>query len=218
MRDSFFKDENVAIATEVSDNPAAKKELEELCVRAAKDGLSLVAVDKNNGKVAAVAFNKIQVRNCPGDDTYFENYLKNCKEDSSKALVQFMIDSDAACDLFEYCNADCLVEIMFLATLPEYRRMGLGLQLMEITIKLAKELIKGNMVKVSLPGCPVQLEPVPTVVSAIFTTIVTQIMADKIGFQKAIEISYKNFFYKGQTFASKIGPDTPFITLHCLKL
>lgn len=218
MRDSFFNDENVAIATEVCLNPAAKKELEELCVRAAKDGVSLVAVDKNNGKVAAVAFNKLQVKKFAGDDTYFENYLKNCKEDSSKALVQFMIDADAAYDLFEHCQADCLIEIMFLATLPEYRKMGLGLKLMETTIELAKELVNGNMVKVPLSGCPIQLQPVPTVVSAIFTTIVTQIMGEKIGFKKAIEISYNNFFYKGRTFASKIGPDTPFITLHCLKL
>lgn len=218
MRDSFFKDESVAIACEVSDNPEAKKELEELCVRAARDGVSLVCIDKTNGKIAAAAFNKLQIKNHPGDDTYFENFAKNCKQDASKGLVQFMIDADAACNLFEHYGVDCLLEIMFLATLPEYRKMGMGGKLTEISIELARKLFKGEMVKVPIDDAKLELDPVPKVVSAIFTSCITQKIGQNYGFNKTVEISFEKFFYKGKTFASKIGDHTPSTTLESIKL
>lgn len=61
MRKSFFIDEKVSIAVELYKHPKAIKELEELCVRAAYDGVSVVAVEKSSGLVAGALFNKLQV-------------------------------------------------------------------------------------------------------------------------------------------------------------
>lgn len=61
MRKSFFLDEKVCIGVELSKYPNAITELEELCVRAANDGVSVVAVEKKSGLVVGASFNKLQV-------------------------------------------------------------------------------------------------------------------------------------------------------------
>lgn len=61
MRKSFFVYESVSVGVEVNTEPGASKELEELCLNAAKDGISVVAIDVSTNEVVGVAFNKIQV-------------------------------------------------------------------------------------------------------------------------------------------------------------
>lgn len=61
LRDSFFPDENVSQGVEIMSEKGAINELEELCIDAARDGVSVVAIDVSTGEVVGVAFNKIQV-------------------------------------------------------------------------------------------------------------------------------------------------------------
>lgn len=61
MKNGFFKDEQVALAVELNKEPGADDELLALCLRAARDGVSIVAIDKSSGKVAGASFNKILV-------------------------------------------------------------------------------------------------------------------------------------------------------------
>lgn len=69
MEKSFFTEEKVCIALGLAEDPGAIKELCELALRAANDGLSLVAVDKRTGKVAGASFNKVQVLNRPSSNS-----------------------------------------------------------------------------------------------------------------------------------------------------
>ncbi|KAF2895388.1 hypothetical protein ILUMI_10783 [Ignelater luminosus] len=212
MRNSFFIDEKVCIGVELSKHPGAATELEELCLRAARDGVSLIAIEKDTGKVVGVSFNKLQVKT-DGQEAYFKQYAENCKYASSKALVQFMNDADAVVDIFELSNAKCLLELMFLAVLPDYRNRGIGRRLCELTFQLGRELMSGKNVKTSLDDKPLPLEPVPTVASAIFTATISQELGRKLGFVRAVEISYEKFMFEGKSFASRIGPDTPNTTV-----
>lgn len=61
LYNAFFPHENVCIAVGLAENPNAMKELEELTVNAARDGVSIVAVEKSSGTVIGAAFNKLQV-------------------------------------------------------------------------------------------------------------------------------------------------------------
>jgi len=61
IRKSFFLHESVSIGVELTSEPGACKEQEELCLNAAKDGVSVVAIDIHTNEVVGVAFNKIQV-------------------------------------------------------------------------------------------------------------------------------------------------------------
>lgn len=61
MRKSFFVYESVSRGVDLLSEPGASEELEKLCLDAAKDGVSVVAVDIYSGEVIGVAFNKLQV-------------------------------------------------------------------------------------------------------------------------------------------------------------
>lgn len=65
IRKGFFPHESVSIAVNLVNNQEAMAELEGLCIRAAKDGVSVVAIEKTTKKVIGVAFNKPQVNSFP---------------------------------------------------------------------------------------------------------------------------------------------------------
>lgn len=62
MRKAFFTDENVSVAVNLISEPGAPEELEELCLDAIKDGVSVVAIDIRTREVVGAALNKLQVR------------------------------------------------------------------------------------------------------------------------------------------------------------
>lgn len=63
IRKAFFPYESVSVGVELISEPGASEELEELCLLAAKDGVSVVAIDITTNEVVGVAFNKLQVSN-----------------------------------------------------------------------------------------------------------------------------------------------------------
>lgn len=52
-------EETTAFACGLSNDPEARKEWGEICKAVANEGVSLVAIDKKENIVAAVAFNKL---------------------------------------------------------------------------------------------------------------------------------------------------------------
>lgn len=62
IRRCFFMYEPVSVAVGLLSEPGASEELIELCLNAAKDGVSVIAYDIINIRVVGVLFNKIQVR------------------------------------------------------------------------------------------------------------------------------------------------------------
>ncbi|KAK9294948.1 hypothetical protein QLX08_010590 [Tetragonisca angustula] len=209
IRKSFFINENVCKGVDLLSEPGASKELEELCLEAAKDGVSVVAVDVNSGEVIGVAFNKIQLLNSSSEKTAFESFSENCKYKSSKALVDFIINMDARINLFKHYNTDCILEIMFLATLPNYQKRRIGELLVSTSIEVAKELKKGNTVKTPVTinddNKIHNLEGLPNLVSALMTSNYSQKIAAKCGFENLASISFEEFEFKGKTFNERIG-------------
>ncbi|KAK0080243.1 hypothetical protein PV325_000240 [Microctonus aethiopoides] len=207
-REAFCKRENVCQAVELLDEPGAVEELGELCLDAARDGVSVVAIDISTREVVGVAFNKIQIRGNPNEVGSFEQFSKNCKTKSTKALVNFMIDVDAKLDLFKHYNADCILEIMFLATLDNYKQRRIGELLVSSSLEIGRHLFRGKSVKT-----PVEINDnetinnynsVPSLVSAIMTSSYSQKISDKLGFDSLIDVSWDEFTYSGKKFSEKI--------------
>lgn len=61
IRKSCFISENLCLAVSLLEEPGAPDELMKSCIDAAKDGVSVVAIDTNTNKVVGVNLNKIQV-------------------------------------------------------------------------------------------------------------------------------------------------------------
>lgn len=213
IRKSFFVYENVCVGVALTSEPGASEELEELCLNAAKDGVSVVAIDVTTGEVIGVAFNKIQVLQNPSEKGAFEVFSDNCKYKSSKALVDFMISVDSRINLFKHYNTECIFECMFLATLPEMQKRRIGESLVSSSIELARELKRDKLVKtpVTINGDKTiqNLPAVPSIASAIMTSNYSQKIATKCGFETLTRISYKDFHFDGKSFSERIGDEHP---------
>lgn len=149
-------------------------------------------------------------------------------EASSKALLQFMIDADEACNLFELCQVDCILEIVFLTVLPEYRGCKIGRKLFELSIKLAKTL-KCNvdmMLPLRDPTWKRDEEETsqlpPGIVSAIFTSPITQKYGRDYDFTICKTINYDKFTYQGKTYAELLAQhghdEVSSVTIEYLKI
>lgn len=117
--------------------------------------------------------------------------------------MDFMIGVDSETDVFELYNIDTLLELMFLATLPEWGRRGVGTELIRYTIHLARELSQGIGVEEIHP----QLRAMrPKAVTAIFTSIFSQKGGRANNFKVINTIPYTRFSFNGQTYDQRISP------------
>ncbi|XP_053659745.1 uncharacterized protein LOC128708789 [Anopheles marshallii] len=213
LRKSFFLNEMVCIGAEVNFTPRAQNDLEQLCLDVADGGVSMIAKHTPTGTIVGVSFNVLQTPSGPEDSNYFEQFRDTkCTTDSSRALMQYMITMDAKVNLFERFNVRCLLEIMFLATLPNYEGHGVGTRLVAESVRLAEELKSGKAVPAASGESSVAHDK-PQLVSALFTSRISQRVGEKVGFTVINQVPHSEFVYKGRTYSDRIGPDHPFSTL-----
>ncbi|XP_034944972.1 uncharacterized protein [Chelonus insularis] len=209
IRESFFTCENVCLGVDLLSEPGAAEELEQLCLEAASDGVSVVAIDVNTQEVVGVAFNKLHGQQDPSVKGNFEKFSENCKYKSSKALVDFMINVDSRINLFEHYNAACLLEIMFLATLQNYTKRRIGELLVSSSLELARQLYCGNAVKTAVEiNCNsilTNVNAIPSLVTAIMTSNYSQKISSKLGFDCLVIVSFDEFTFNGKKFSERIG-------------
>lgn len=224
IRKSFFRYETVSIGSEIDKNLDAQKDLELLCIDVLKrSDVSLIARDVEKDLVVGVALNVLQVDEInsylndheliavvfvkvkqPSTDapSYFETFRdQHCKTESSKSLMNYMIEADSRVDVFEYFQVTSLLEIMFLAVLEDYGRLGIGYNLCKHSVELAQDLNQGKDVDIYLPNG----EPLPQVVSSLFTGTNTQVIGAKLGFEVIYHEAFSNFSFNGKTFAERNG-------------
>lgn len=100
-------------------------------------------------------------------------------------------------------NLDCVNELMFLATLPEYGRLGLGRTLVEMTIQLTRELGQGH----EFEDVPEELRGKrPKAVTALWTSAFTQKIGGVVGFKVINTVPFSQFEYNGKRFDERIDP------------
>lgn len=207
LRKSFFLHEAVCIGSEVNLNPQAQKDLEQLCLDVGRSGVSLLARHVTTDRIVGVSFNVLQTPSAPSDLNYFESFRDDhCVSPSSKSLMQYMITMDAKVDLFQQFSIDCLLEIMFLATLPEMEGKGVATQLVASSIELAKLLKQGQATE-NLPHESAHKRP--QLVSSLFTSRISQKVGKKNNFKEINEVPHAEFVFRGKTYSDRIGPDHP---------
>ncbi|XP_052867504.1 uncharacterized protein LOC128273551 [Anopheles cruzii] len=210
LRKSFFLHEIVCIGAEVDRTPQAQKDLEQLCLDVADGGVSLIARHKPTDTIVGVSFNVLQTPSAPDDCNYFEQFRDTkCTTDSSRSLMQYMITMDAKINLFKLFNVKCLLEIMFLATLPAYGGHGIATRLVEQSVSLALRLRSGTEVATSADTGDKR----PQLVSALFTSRISQRVGEKNGFAVVNQVPHSEFVFRGKTFTERAGPEHPFSTL-----
>lgn len=142
-----------------------------------------------------------QVKTAQGESA-FEKFATSCQEGPSRAVLIFLLEADVACDLYELCNADCLLELFFLGVHPDYWNKKIGEGLTKATVEVAKKLSLGENVKVPLDNTELSLEPIPKLVAAVFTSPKSQRVGEKCEFEVAARVWYKDHYYNGKSYAS----------------
>ena len=113
-------------------------------------------------------------------------------------MLNFMINIESKFDFFEHYEKTSLMEIMFLAVLPEYGHKGIGLNLCGYSIELAKELSNG----LNLANFPIEVQShPPQIISAIWSYKNSQKIGKKLDFECLLEDSHHNYIFKGKTMA-----------------
>ncbi|KAL5274129.1 hypothetical protein ACFFRR_000718 [Megaselia abdita] len=226
---SFFLNESVSKASEIDlpGNPSSikgREELAELCRVAAKDGVSVVAKHVPTDKIVSVAFNKVQVSsillififvlisymqqlNPSGGKTFFEQFRDDsCTSPNAKNLMNYMINMNKMCNVFTKHSIDCVIELMFLATLPEFGKKGIAYDCSRYTIELAKELSKG----IGMENISTEFQgKFPKGVAALWTSTFSAKIGKKLGFEVLNTVPYTEFSFNGKTYDQSIGPVHP---------
>ncbi|CAH2091291.1 unnamed protein product [Euphydryas editha] len=228
MKEALWQNEVVSIATEVNKNPKAAEELLELCADAALDGVSLVAVVVKTGEVVTALFNKIKVKT-PSEKTFFEIFMtERCTQASSRALVNFMADVDGGCNLFELYNVDCSFDLMFLATLREYRKQNLGTLICKYSVEIARKVRDGFVVPINvadlgpkyshLKKTTKPIEPYPKICQVLCTVKESQKIVEKLKFKVHLTVPLSLYVYDGKRFTERIGDEDAICQISALPL
>uniref|UniRef100_A0A182LUL8 N-acetyltransferase domain-containing protein n=1 Tax=Anopheles culicifacies TaxID=139723 RepID=A0A182LUL8_9DIPT len=190
LRRSFFLHESVCIGSEVNITPQAQCDLELLCTEVANRGVTLIARHSPTDTILGVAFNILQTLNQRDANSYFEQFHDSkCTTDSSRSVLNYMIAMDAKVNLFEMYNVSCVLDIMYLSTLPAYAGHGIATKLVEQSIQLAEDLKTGKTVLNSSNSRP-------QLISALFSSRISQRVGEKIGFQFIKEVPHSEFIFR----------------------
>ncbi|XP_065340678.1 uncharacterized protein LOC135939981 isoform X1 [Cloeon dipterum] len=185
MRNSYYPDESVAKAVRLHDCPEAVDELEKLTIETFEDGSSLIAI--LDGKIVGAAFNKVQFKPKPGDQSYFEDFRDfKCKTDTAKEYMDLMIRVDARNDAFEYYGVQKSLELMFLGVSRDHRGLRIGKSLAEATCKLAKS------------------RDIP-LVNVIFSSNFSQAIGRALQWDELCTIQMNEFSFKGRPYGDFTG-------------
>ncbi|XP_032593002.1 uncharacterized protein LOC6564076 [Drosophila grimshawi] len=219
LDNAFFINESVCKGCEINlpHNSQAREDLKELSRITAQDGVSLFVRHLESGRIVAVAFNKLQFAPPPGEDTFFVKFRnEQVKSPSALRLMDYMIAEDAKIDVLADYNMDCVCELMFLATLPEFGRLGLGTTLTKYTIELSRDILQGGH---ALENVAEELrDKRPAAVNALWTSEFTHNIGKAVGFKVLNKTPYTEFEFNGKRFDERIGPQHKFSELAMYKL
>lgn len=214
MRESFFPNENISKALRLNERPRASAQTERIARIAANDGVSIVAVEVATGRVIGVAFNKIQVPASPGEKGFLDKLREEKDHDPSFVeVIRYLTEVEGRVDVFAHYGATCVLEHMFLATMPGFYGRGVGRRLVQATEEVAKALARGEDViaplnKDSNPwksGSPPKVQAL----MAIFTSSISQKIGNSLGWDKLAVVSHDELFFEGKPYSYRIGPDHP---------
>ncbi|CAG9823559.1 unnamed protein product [Phaedon cochleariae] len=190
-RRACIPNEAACVAAGVTKCEGSMKKIEEFVIITAKQGASIVAIEKKSKRVIGSIFNLIRVYGSDEDAAINESFSSF---DASKLLCDILLYAEEQCNLFERCNVDCLLEMNLLGILPEFRRRGIGEKMIEVSTELATKLYKGINVKVPLDGTEeLSLEPRPKLISAIFSSPYTMKIGRSLNYEIAATVDMQKF-------------------------
>ncbi|CAG9768026.1 unnamed protein product [Ceutorhynchus assimilis] len=213
IRTSFWPSENMSVAMGLSKHPELFPYMDPIVLGAAKDGVSIVALDKATGKIAGVLINKFA-----GEKDHALTYDKQLESSQGliiKNYLEYLTNLEEK--MLEHCKGQTSFEIFLCGVRPEYRKRGIGTKLHEEAVELAKKLKNGEASRIPVDDDPLE-NIVPEIITDICTTKVTQKMSQDLNFTIGSRVDYDSLIFQGESLSAKVPNGTRSITLNYFKL
>ncbi|CAG7833343.1 unnamed protein product [Allacma fusca] len=131
LEENFHQDEPLSII--VGSSELKFKDLERFTTPALDDGLSIVALDKETGKIAGV---RLTTRE--GKNSHKEPFL--CESDEQGTIFNFLDSAQKTINIFEEYGLDEYADFAMASVAREFRGEGLATELYERSLKLLRHL------------------------------------------------------------------------------
>lgn len=145
LRDNFYVDEPLNKCLNIFKKGEPHKDLDTMISSVLKDNLSSMAVHKASNTIAAVSLNCLFLPDAVEEKKRFCDTV-SC--DKFKRIATLLYKVNEPLHLFEKFDVDKIFDFNVLSTDSNYRKMGLGKQLIRISEDLAKKngfkILKGD--------------------------------------------------------------------------
>lgn len=124
-------------------------------------------------------------------------------------------------------NVDCSLDLMFLATLQEYRKQKLGTLLWQYSIEVARKVRDGSVVTISVADLgpkyshlrkPKPLDTYPKICQVLATVKGTQKIVKKCKFKVHLTVSYSEYVFDRKKYTEHLGDENAVYQVAALPL
>uniref|UniRef100_A0A1B0CL96 N-acetyltransferase domain-containing protein n=1 Tax=Lutzomyia longipalpis TaxID=7200 RepID=A0A1B0CL96_LUTLO len=218
LREGYMKDANTFVAFEMNTPEAAqaRQEYEGLIHAVLHDGLSLIARHLPSMEIIAYCLNKIQSRPAPGQRTFYETFRDGCQTQIVKKLLNFRISKDKQYDLHNMFDTDHVFEIVYIATLPQYRIKNIGFHLVHCTMMIAREIVAAG----HYPDTAAEevKGKIPKIIFGSSSSKYSAKIGEKLNFSVVKIFPFKELKVDGRSFSEKVPPQHTHSTINVFKL
>ncbi|KAJ6629960.1 hypothetical protein Bhyg_17573 [Pseudolycoriella hygida] len=189
----FVPDENVCRARNMANDVTALRDLKHIYGEAIRHHkLSLVCFKEGSDEIIALNILFIEERNA---EMYWDEYKNEDVKDMDLVAVYVLEQFD----VFEHYQVDRYMSAYGLSVLPNYRRRGIGLKMLEARKYLGK-------------ACGIKLT------SNIFSSAASQKLAEKAGFEKNFGLSFGELAKINPHYAFDIGNDDVMYSIYSMRI
>ncbi|RLU16597.1 hypothetical protein DMN91_010665 [Ooceraea biroi] len=196
--------ECIAIGMGMYEDPGAPEEMQSAFREVIKDGCTVIAVDRSD-RVVAVAFNKLHVPLKPGEVDPFALFVENnIKHRSCRDLLNFL-DYVESVDIFQKYNVKGVMEIFYIGTHPQYQGHGIGREITEKSLEVARGLRDGKLKQICIADKIVNEHVRPEIVFCVAASMYSQRIMEKLNFEILNELRYEEYVRGGKKMSDRIG-------------
>ncbi|XP_011707435.1 PREDICTED: uncharacterized protein LOC105462499 [Wasmannia auropunctata] len=200
-----MRQECIAIGMGMYEDPGAPEEMQLVFREVIKDGCTVIAVDRSD-RIVAVAFNKLHTPPQPEDTDPFAFFVENnIKHRSCRDLIEFIDDVESRVDIFEKYNARGAMEIFYIGTNPKCQEQGIGWQITEKSLEVARGLRARKLKQICVADEIVNEHVRPEVVFAVAASLFSQRIMEKLNFETLAEARYEDYVRAGKKMSDRIG-------------
>lgn len=134
LMEHFFPRERLNVASGyITERTSDDEESRQRYTRRLKDGVSLIAIDRDSNKLAGVCMNLIAKKSEAETSTQHPSR-------SMTAMWEFVETLEHSYNVFDALNVDQGLDLRFLCVAEEFSGLGLGRRLIQRTIDIARSL------------------------------------------------------------------------------